>query len=83
MDALINSKQAARLLGLSPRTLERHRLAGTGPRYIVLGRRLVRYRLMDIEAWIAANGRHSTSEPVTAAPIGFSLPRPNSEGPGQ
>jgi predicted DNA-binding transcriptional regulator AlpA len=68
MDPLANSKQTARLLGLSPRTLERHRVSGTGPHYIVLGRRLVRYRLSDIEAWITANRRSSTSESVIERP---------------
>ena len=37
MDQLLNQKQAARILGLSVRTLERHRVAGTGPRYVRLG----------------------------------------------
>ena len=40
---LFNQQQAAHCLGLSVRTLERHRVAGTGPRFIRLGR-LVKYR---------------------------------------
>ena len=44
--------------GLSVRTLERHRLAGTGPRYVLLG--LVRYR--EINLWVDRNSRSSTSE---------------------
>jgi predicted DNA-binding transcriptional regulator AlpA len=61
MEALFDQKRAARILGLSVRTLERHRLAGTGPRYARLGR-LIRYRQSDLEEWIDRNLRNSTSE---------------------
>jgi hypothetical protein len=33
MDRVFDQKEAAKLLGLSARTLERHRVAGTGPRF--------------------------------------------------
>jgi predicted DNA-binding transcriptional regulator AlpA len=70
MDSLLNQKQAARLLGLSVRTLERHRVAGTGPRWARLGR-LVRYRQSDLTAWVESNLRASTSENVASQrPIG-------------
>ena len=46
---------------LSVRTLERHRLAGTGPPYARLGR-LIRYRQNDLKDWIDSNLRNSTSE---------------------
>jgi predicted DNA-binding transcriptional regulator AlpA len=62
MDTLLNQKQAAHVLGLSVRTLERHRVAGTGPRWVRLGR-LVKYRQSDLTAWIESNVRASTSEP--------------------
>jgi predicted DNA-binding transcriptional regulator AlpA len=51
MDSLLNQKQAARILGLSVRTLERYRITGTGPRYVRLGR-LIRYRPNDLKEWI-------------------------------
>jgi predicted DNA-binding transcriptional regulator AlpA len=63
MDSLLNQKQAAHVLGLSVRTLERHRVAGTGPRWVRLGR-LVKYRQTDLTAWIESNVRTSTSEIV-------------------
>lgn len=53
--------EVAALLRLSPRTLERHRLAGTGPAYVKLGRRVV-YKREVVEAWAAANTFTSTSE---------------------
>jgi predicted DNA-binding transcriptional regulator AlpA len=72
MDSLLNQKQAARVLGLSVRTLERHRVAGTGPRWARLGR-LVRYRQSDLTAWVDSNVRLSTSENVASQrPIGSS-----------
>jgi hypothetical protein len=38
VDSLFSQKQAAKILGVSVRTLERHRVAGTGPRWARLGR---------------------------------------------
>ena len=46
---------------LSERTLERLRVAGTGPRFAKLGRRVV-YRQDDINRWVASRVRGSTSE---------------------
>lgn len=54
-------KQAAVLVGLSTRTLDRLRLTGTGPRYSRLGRR-VRYTRADINAWVGERKFASTSE---------------------
>jgi predicted DNA-binding transcriptional regulator AlpA len=62
MDHLFDQKKAAKLLAISVRTLERHRVAGTGPRWARLGR-LVRYRQSDLTAWVESNVRLSTSEP--------------------
>jgi predicted DNA-binding transcriptional regulator AlpA len=59
VEELLSQKQAARLLGLSVRTLERHRLAGTGPQHCKIGR-LVRYRPCDIEAWLLKSIQQST-----------------------
>lgn len=47
--------------GVSPKTLERWRWLGYGPRYIKIGGRVV-YRLDEIEAWEARQTRSSTSE---------------------
>jgi excisionase family DNA binding protein len=60
-DELLTTPEAARLLTLSPRTLERHRLAGTGPRYATLGR-AIRYRRRDVLAFVEEHLRQSTSE---------------------
>ena len=49
----------------SLKTLERERTAGTGCSYVLIGRRVF-YREEDIEAFLAARLRNSTSELVSA-----------------
>ena len=53
--------EAAEFLRLSARTLERHRIAGTGPRFIKAGRRVL-YKASELEAWAEARTFGSTSE---------------------
>ena len=57
----LSTPQAAAILGLSPRTLERYRVTGEGPVFAKLGR-LVRYSQADIEQWAARRCRRSTSD---------------------
>lgn len=52
---------AAVYLGLSPRTLEKHRCYGTGPTFRKLGGRVV-YAIEDLESWANAGTRRSTSD---------------------
>jgi len=58
----LRTPEAARLIGLSIRTLEKHRIYGTGPCYAKLGG-LVVYRLEDLEAWVDSAVKASTSDP--------------------
>jgi len=58
----LRTPEAARFLGLSPRTLEKHRTYGTGPRYLKLGGRVV-YAIEDLQAWAARGLKSSTSDP--------------------
>jgi predicted DNA-binding transcriptional regulator AlpA len=58
---LLKQSDAAELLRLSERTLERLRLSGCGPLYVKAGRS-VRYRPADLEEWIASHVVASTSE---------------------
>jgi predicted DNA-binding transcriptional regulator AlpA len=58
---LLTQPETADETRLSERTLERHRLTGTGPKFVRLGRRVL-YRREDVEEWIAANICRSTSE---------------------
>ncbi len=47
----LTTGEAARYLGLSPRTLEGLRRRGGGPVFRALSRNLVRYRLEDLTSW--------------------------------
>jgi len=58
---LMDQAEAAKVLRLSERTLERLRLQGGGPLYVKCGR-CVRYREADLEKWIAQRVVSSTSE---------------------
>lgn len=58
----LNNEQAARFLNLSPRTLEKQRVIGDGPRFRKFGRRIV-YAVADLQAWADARTCESTSDP--------------------
>jgi predicted DNA-binding transcriptional regulator AlpA len=58
----VRTQQAAAFLGLSHRTLEKHRTYGTGPAYRKLGGRVL-YALEDLQAWADRGARMSTSDP--------------------
>jgi excisionase family DNA binding protein len=62
MCEMLSTEQAAEYCGVSPRTLEKHRSRGGGPVFVKLGG-LVRYKVEDLEAWIAGGRRRSTSDP--------------------
>lgn len=57
----LRTPEAARFVGLSIRTLEKHRIYGTGPRYSKLGGRVV-YRVEDLQEWVDAAVKASTSD---------------------
>ncbi len=58
----LRTPEAARFLGLSGRTLEKHRTYGTGPRYSKIGGRVV-YALADLQTWAERGLKASTSDP--------------------
>jgi predicted DNA-binding transcriptional regulator AlpA len=58
----LRTPEAARFLGLSARTLEKHRTYGTGPVYQKLGGRVV-YTLDNLKLWAETGTRASTSDP--------------------
>jgi len=66
MVRLLTQSDAANLLRLSERTLERLRVAGGGPNFVKAGR-AVRYRECDLEVWITARVVDSTSVPIVVA----------------
>ena len=66
MDEIMTPEELAGVLKIQPRTLYDWRLAGTGPRYVPLGRGKradIRYRRRDVEEWMDRNTRTRTFEP--------------------
>ena len=61
----LTTGEAARYLGLSPRTLKRYRVTGDGPAFHRFGGR-VRYRRDRLDAWAAERERISTVDDGTA-----------------
>jgi excisionase family DNA binding protein len=59
-DRLLNVDEAAQWLGLKASTLNKMRSKGGGPCYAKVGRS-VRYRTIDLNAWVNSHVRSSTS----------------------
>ena len=57
----LNQIELAARLNISPRTLERWRWTGEGPRFMKVGGRVV-YRLEDVEGYEDSQLRNSTAE---------------------
>ena len=61
----LTNNEAAELLKISPRTLERLRVTGTGPSFLKAGigkRSRVLYKHSEIIEWLEKNSHQSTSE---------------------
>jgi hypothetical protein len=61
IDELLNTDQAAERLRVSPRTLEKFRVLGAGPKFFKIGR-LVFYSAGTLEEWKLSRLRRSTSD---------------------
>jgi predicted DNA-binding transcriptional regulator AlpA len=61
-DDLLETGDAAKLLGVSRSFLEIGRCRGYGPRFIKLSTRCVRYRRSDILKWLASRTYGATHE---------------------
>ncbi|MHB1094443.1 helix-turn-helix domain-containing protein [Thiobacillus sp.] len=58
----LTNDEAAAFLRLSPRTLEKQRVIGGGPRFRKFGRRVM-YAVVDLETWADARSFEMTSDP--------------------
>jgi len=63
MQPLLTQRQCAEALALSERTLERFRVSGVDPKFVRMGKS-IRYRLSDVDAWIASRVVGSTAEDI-------------------
>ena len=82
----MTQKEAAKYLRISPRTLERHRVAGTLCRFTRCGGRVL-YRVEVLNAYLAEQTFRSTAEAAAAqraesvhAQAGISIPSEGSDG---
>jgi predicted DNA-binding transcriptional regulator AlpA len=62
INGVLRTPQAAAYVGLSTSTLEKFRLTGNGPAYQKAGPKIVVYRVEDLDAWLSAGRRTSTSD---------------------
>lgn len=70
MTGLIKPGVVAEYLDTTTANLAQHRYRGTGPKFIKLGHRAIRYRWEDVDAWIEANTLTQSDQdfqPKTAA----------------
>ena len=58
----LTNDEAASYLRLSPRTLEKQRVIGGGPRFRKFGRRVM-YAVADLDSWAADHSYETTSDP--------------------
>ena len=61
-DDLLSTNQLAQWFGCSPQWLNIARSQGSGPPYVVLGPKKIRYSRGAVRAWIVAQSHNSTSE---------------------
>ncbi|MDG9938983.1 helix-turn-helix domain-containing protein [Stenotrophomonas maltophilia] len=61
----LTDDEAAEYLRLSPRTLEKQRVIGGGPRFRKFGRRVM-YAVADLDIWAADRSFETTSDPEYA-----------------
>lgn len=66
-DKLLDQKEAADFLGVTPSGLNKWRMRGAGPRYIKLSpgpRGRVRYRESDLQAFVESRLKGADAQPV-------------------
>jgi hypothetical protein len=63
---LLTEQGAALYIATTPKTLQKWRYSGTGPIFVRLNRS-IRYRLEDLDAFVLAGLRSSTSDPGPAS----------------
>lgn len=51
---IVDERDAARYLNFTPAFMRRRREVGGGPAYLRIGR-TIRYRIADLDAWLAAH----------------------------
>lgn len=63
----LSTRDAAKYLAVSMPHLERARYEGSGPPYILVGKRRIVYRRADLDAWMEGRKVRSTAEAAVLA----------------
>jgi len=58
----LNTDEAAKYLGNSPKSLAIWRSQGKGPKYHILSQRLVRYHIGDLDAYVRGEPASNTND---------------------
>jgi predicted DNA-binding transcriptional regulator AlpA len=56
-EKLMTTKQVSEYIGIAVSTLLLYRAMGTGPKYIKILQRLVRYEKRDVDTWLSEQKR--------------------------
>lgn len=68
LEDLFDSQGLAEYLQISPRTIQKMRMDGSGPRFARINDRGdVRYRLVDVAEWLARRAAESQPDRVSVA----------------
>lgn len=62
LPTLLKEKEVSDLLGVASGTLRNWRISGSGPGFCKMAKSMVRYPTRELEIWVNATYRHSTSE---------------------
>jgi hypothetical protein len=73
----LRTPEAARFIGVSPRTLEKRRIDGTGPQFSKIGGRVL-YAVKNLIKYVESGAKRSTSDPgkTTIPPLPRKARRP-------
>lgn len=72
-DTLLTEAQAAQFINLSPRFLQVRRLQSSGPKFIRISHRCIKYRVSDLLSWIESltvDPKNSVQKNNSAKPLG-------------
>jgi predicted DNA-binding transcriptional regulator AlpA len=61
---VFDTPEAASYVKLAAVTMERYRLTGEGPKFLRLGKKAIRYRVVDLDEWLASRLVASTSQEI-------------------
>ena len=67
---ILSNDEAAKHLGIAGSSLEKHRVFGTGPRFLKIGKRKVGYRLADLDEWLDTSPTFTKSPGRAAVKVG-------------